>query len=68
MRESLSADLNRTEVEDHPAVLAQGHYVEALKWVLESEKESGKHHESVLLLDKSIKHKSFVIFKKKCLR
>lgn len=68
MRESLSADLNRTEVEDHPAVLVQLSYVEALKWVLESEKESGKHHESVLLLDKSIKHKSFVIFKKKCLR
>jgi hypothetical protein len=35
IRESLSADLTDTGVEDHPAVLAQCHYIEALKWVLD---------------------------------
>lgn len=34
IRESLSVDLKDTEVDTHPAVLAQWHYVRALKWVL----------------------------------
>lgn len=35
LRESLSADLNDREIDIHPAVLAQWHYIKALKWVLE---------------------------------
>ena len=36
IRESLSVDLSDTGVEDHPAVLAQCHYIRALEWVLEN--------------------------------
>lgn len=37
IQESLSADLTDTDIENHPAVIAQWHYVNALKWVLELE-------------------------------
>ena len=33
--ESLSSDLTDTDTNCHPAVIAQWHYIEALKWVLE---------------------------------
>ena len=33
--ESLSSDLTDTDTDSHPAVIAQWHYIEALKWVLE---------------------------------
>jgi hypothetical protein len=35
IQKSLSADLPGTEIDMHPAVIAQWHYAEALKWVLE---------------------------------
>ena len=35
VRESLSADLEEKEIDEHPAVLAQGYYIRALQWVLE---------------------------------
>ena len=33
--ESLSSDLTDTDIDCHPAVIAQWHYIEALKWILE---------------------------------
>ncbi len=35
IRESLSFDLETSEIDLHPAVLAQWHYIRALQWVLE---------------------------------
>ena len=35
VRESLSADLEEQEIDEHPAILAQGYYIRALEWVLQ---------------------------------
>lgn len=39
VRESLSADLTEKEIDEHPAVLAQGYYIRAIQWVLEETDE-----------------------------
>jgi len=39
LRISLSSTLSKSEVDQHPAILAQQYYVRALKWMLREQQD-----------------------------